>query len=63
MTPVRLKPTAPQSRVKHSTTEPLGCHFNSLGDSVNLDNQASDEAVDQSHTVFHQNDRGSAVAQ
>ena len=23
MTPVRLKPAAPQSRVKHSTTEPL----------------------------------------
>ena len=23
MTPVRLEPTAPQSRVKHSTTEPL----------------------------------------
>ena len=24
MTPVRLEPAAPQSRVKHSTTEPLG---------------------------------------
>ena len=23
MTPVRLEPTAPQSQVKHSTTEPL----------------------------------------
>ena len=23
MTPVRLEPAAPQSRVKHSTTEPL----------------------------------------
>ena len=23
MTPVRLEPTAPRSRVKHSTTEPL----------------------------------------
>ena len=23
MTPVRLKPVAPRSRVKHSTTEPL----------------------------------------
>ena len=33
MTPVRLKPAAPRSRVKHSTTEPLrslniGCYKN-----------------------------------
>ena len=26
MTPVRLEPGAPQSRVKHSTTEPLRSH-------------------------------------
>ena len=26
MTPVRLKPAAPQSRVKHSTIEPLRSH-------------------------------------
>ena len=26
MTPVRLEPGAPQSRVKHSTTEPLPSH-------------------------------------
>ena len=27
MTPVRLEPVAPQSRVKHSTTEPLCSHI------------------------------------
>ena len=27
MTPVRLEPVAPRSRVKHSTTEPLHSHF------------------------------------
>ena len=27
VTPVRLEPSAPQSRVKHSTTEPLRSHF------------------------------------
>ena len=27
-----------------------------LGNSVNPDHQASDEAVDQSYTVFHQSD-------
>ena len=26
MTPVRLEPAAPRSRVKHSTTEPLRSH-------------------------------------
>ena len=26
MTPVRLEPVAPRSRVNHSTTEPLGSH-------------------------------------
>ena len=29
MTPVSLKPAATQSRVKHSTTEPLHSDFNS----------------------------------
>ena len=27
VTPVRLEPAAPRSRVKHSTTEPLGSHM------------------------------------
>ena len=27
MMPVRFEPTAPRSRVKHSTTEPLGSVF------------------------------------
>ena len=37
MTPVRLKPAAPRSRVKHSTTEPLcsKCEINLTGDASN----------------------------
>ena len=38
--PVRLEPWASRSRVKHSTTEPL----RSLKNSVDPDQQASDEA-------------------
>ena len=30
VTPMRLEPTAPRSRVKHSTTEPLRSHVHEL---------------------------------
>ena len=30
MTPVRLEPAAPRSRVKHSTTEPLRSHCSKI---------------------------------
>ena len=35
MTPVRLKPAAPRSRVKHSTTEPLRSLNNIRGININ----------------------------
>ena len=34
-TPVRLKPAAPQSRVKHSTTDPLRFRLNGLNIKTN----------------------------
>ena len=34
MTPVRLEPVAPRSRVKHSTTEPLPSHFSWWGGQI-----------------------------
>ena len=37
MTPVKLKPAASRSRVKHSTTEPLRCLF------LHVDSEDSDQ--------------------
>ena len=40
MTPVRLEPVAPQSPVKHSTTEPLRSH--ALFESIEMDHVISE---------------------
>ena len=42
MTPVRLEPAAPRSRVKHSTTEPLRSPFKQCGILTSVD---SDEPL------------------
>ena len=41
----------------------LGNNLTLLGNSENPDHRDSDEAVDQSHTVFHQNDGGSSAVE
>ena len=44
LTPVRLEPSAPQSRVKHSTTEPLhSCQWES--DNVTIRHQNENQEV------------------
>ena len=47
MTPVRLEPAAPQSRVKHSNTEPLRSHVGYRGYDITIDNPYFEQMVSQ----------------
>ena len=53
MTPVWLEPTAPRSRVKHSTTEPLRSPFIPMKSTINNAASASETILEESEGSYH----------